>query len=139
MKNSFRVFALMLVALFAIAFVGCGGDDEDEAVEELTGRYTATEMSAELGGVSVVLRPPDLFGQLTLGSKGGPWSLTYFIPQSDVFPESDRFDQSGTTWIANGTDLWLDEEPIAYTWDGTYLIFSLIEDGVTIRLKWQKT
>ena len=133
MKNSFRVFALMLVALFAIAFVGCGGDDEDEAVEELTGRYTATELSVEGGGTSVVVRPPDLFGQLTLGSRGGPWSLTY------LFPDSDRVDASGPTWIANGTDLWLDEEPTAYTWDGTYLIFFVIEDGLTIRFKWQKT
>ncbi len=133
MKNSFRVFALMLVALFAIAFVGCGGDDEDEAVEELTGRYTATEVSVEGGGTSVVVRPPDLFGQLTLGSKGGPWSLTL------LFPESDRIDESGTTWIANGTDLWLDEEPSPYTWDGTYLIFSNTADGVTLRIKWQKT
>ena len=133
MKNSFRVFALMLVALFSVAFIGCGGDDEDEAVDELTGRYTATEMIVEVGGVSVVVRPPDLFGQLTLGSRGGSWSLTI------LFPESDRIDQSGTTWIANGTDLWLDEEPTSYTWDGTNLIFSFIEDGLTLRLKWQKT
>ena len=139
MKNSFRVFALILVALFATAFVGCGGDDEDEAVDELTGRYTATEMSFERGGISGVVRPPDLFGQLTLGSKGGPWSLTLLFPESDVFPESVRINQSGTTWIANETDLWLDEEPGPYTWDGTYLIFSGAEDGFTFRLKWQKT
>ena len=133
MKNSFRVFALILVALFSVAFIGCGGDDEEEAVDELTGRYTATEISVETGGSSVVIRPPDLFGQLTLGSKGGPWSMTI------LFPESDRIDQSGTTWIANGTDLWLDEEPTPYTWDGTYLVFSGTEDGLTFRLKWQKT
>ena len=133
MKNSFRVFALMLVALFAIAFVGCGGDDEDEAVEELTGRYTATELSVEEGGISGVIRPPDLFGQLTLGSRGGPWSLTL------LFRDSDRINQSGTTWIANGTDLWLDEEPIPYTWDGRYIVFSYIEDGLTLHIKWQKT
>ena len=133
MKTSFRVFALMLVALFSVAFIGCGGDDEDEAVDELTGRYTATEMIVEEGGSSVVIRPPDLFGQLTLGSKGGPWSLTL------LYRESYRVDQSGTTWSANGTDLWLAEEPIPYTWDRTYLIFSFTEDESTLRLKWQKT
>ena len=138
MKTSFRVFALILVALFSVAFIGCSGDDEDEAVDEFTGKYTATEISVEAGGSSVVIRPPDLFGQLTLGSRGGPWSLTILFTESDLLPESERIDLSGTTWIANGTDLWLDEEPAPYTWDGTYLIFSVTEDELTLRFKWQK-
>ncbi len=133
MKNSFRVFALMLVALFAIAFVGCGGDDEDEAMDELTGKYTATEIEVEVDGSSIVVRPPDLFGQLNLNVGGGSWSMNY------VFDGGDKVDHLGYSWSANGTILSLDGDPTSYAWDGTYLTFSTSDGtGLTVHFKWQK-
>lgn len=129
MKNSFRVFALILVALFSVAFIGCGGDDEDEAVDELTGRYTVTEVEVAVDGVSVVLRPPNVFGQLNLSAGGGSWSMNY------VFDGGDKFDESGSFWSADGTNFSLDGDPVPYTWDGTYLLLILPAD---VRLKWQK-
>ena len=129
MKNSFRVFALILVALFSVAFIGCGGDDEDEAVDELTGRYTVTEVEVAVDGVSVVLRPPNVFGQLNLSAGGGSWSMNY------VFDGVDKVDESGSFWSADGTNFSLDGDPVPYTWDGTYLLLILPAD---VRLKWQK-
>lgn len=142
MKNSFRVFALILVALFSVAFIGCGGDDEDEAggdivtpaatptpMEQLAGKYTATEVAVAVDGVSVVLRPPNVFGQFNLSAGGGSWSMNY------VFDGGDKVDESGSFWSADGTNFSLDGEPVPYTWDGTYLLLILTAD---VRVKWQK-
>lgn len=146
MKNSFRVFALMLVALFSVAFIGCGGDDEDEAggdivtpaatptpMEQLAGKYTVAEVSVEAEGAVISLKPPEVFGELNLSVGGGPWSWNY------LFQDGDKVDESGSSWNANRATITFGGPSVPYTWDGTYFAFSVsLENGLKVSFKWQK-
>ena len=147
MKSKFYIFGLISVCLLAISILGCSQDEMEETdtkivtpptpMEQLTGKYTLISFEANIDGVSLILEPPAAFGEFTLGSGGGSWSLTLVISKAD-------FDEnlSGNSWSANATTLMLypyNDPPDPYKWEGKYLILIYVaEDSTQITSKWQK-
>ena len=144
MKNKFQIFQLNLACLFAIFNVGCGGDDTEETgpktvtpptpMEQLAGKYTLASLEMNIEGVILTLEPPSMFGEMSLGSGGGDWSVTFVATETGISENA-----TGTSWSANATTITLSPEPPEpYTWDGTHLTFTEVSDGIEITLKFQK-
>lgn len=144
MQNKFYTFRLISACLLALFIASCGQDDTEETspeivtpptpMEQLTGKYTLATLEMNIEGVILTLEPPAMFGEMSLESGGGNWSVTFVATETGVSENA-----TGTSWSANATNITLSPDPPEpYTWDGTYLTFTDVSEGIKITLKWQK-
>lgn len=157
MKGRFTIFRCVLIYLLAISVAGCGGDDNTKTpeltpMEELTGEYMLVELKYRLGGTTISVEPPDVFGELVLGIEGKYFSLTIVVADdvSHVSEDGNALYDSWKVdegyWNADETGLIMtlnehnDTEytGFEYIYDEKYLTLDGDDNGVMITMKWQK-
>ena len=110
MKSQFIIFTFILICLFALSISGCSeGDNPMEPtdlplMEQLTGEYMLVEFQSNIGARTLSVKPPDVFGELVLGTEGKYFSLTIVIAdEASLVGDSDQ--TSWASWKVNG-NLW---------------------------------
>ena len=155
MKSQFVIFAFIFICLFAISIGGCSAESPIDAselapMEQLTGEYMLVEFKSNVDGFTLIVEPPDVFGEFVLGNGGEYFSLTMVIA-NEVSPIDDTENTSWDSWEVDG-DSWLADEEILklkersnteysgfeYTWDGKYLTLERSDSGVALTMKWRK-
>ncbi len=140
MKMSLRILRLLLIGLFAVTMLGCGGDDpppplppppppEETPEEKLAGEYELIRAETKVDdGAIVAFEPPLAQGSLILVA-GGSFYLEFSI--EGLGGDSGR----GDKWSATDTTLTLGEgDPDSYTLQGTTLTIT----AGTVILQWKK-
>ena len=142
---------LVCLSVLTLAIIGCGGDEDTEApeemeelaalspMEELVGRYALESYWWEEDGLTITINANDadeIGGELALGSGGLNASLTF------VTSPDDYWTGLGGRWEATDNRLTIfefNDIPMPYTWDGTYLEYTYTDsEGDVITEKYRK-